>query len=550
MATIQGRYSATRDARWSTLSLRRVTAGQRWFILISTAFVVLRIPSFFEPTWYSDAGAYSDIGRALNHGARLYVDVWDNKPPGIYWLSALLAGRLAVAIAMPLATSVASAAAAVCVLGIGTRVGGAGVGRIAGLSFVVVASLPLLDGDLFNAELFGAALVAAAIAMVLRSPRPRWLIVAGALAGLALLFKGVFAADLVVVMGVAAIGAEARGRTAITNSCAVLAGWSIAVLAAALVLFEQGALGPGIAVLARSDLGYVATYGSQGFAGISGAMLTAVRVLIPLGAGAGVAAAFVVQGRLAAAALAWWLGWDVASSMVSGRGFPHYVQQAEPAICIALAVAASALWRRYGHQGLVGGATVAAAIFSCLLVLWVPVAELSLAHGRGLPGLKVDSVATSGLPTYYVDGYHRLLDPSTAPGFDRLFPANLTLQRIAVSETDSHSAPSDRIFVWGWIPWIYTLSNRMPAGRFVALGSAYYVEPSSQDTLLRDLEAHPPAVLIVATPGTPEALLEFLRRHHYQHPVTAGVDLWILQTQAQVVTRLSSDSSAAVVGVR
>jgi len=528
MATVQGRYSATRDA-----ALWHVTAGQRWFILISTAFVLMRIPSFFEPTWYSDAGAYSDIGWALNHGARLYVDVWDNKPPGIYWLSAFLAGHLPVAIAMPLATSVAGAVAAVCVAGIGTRVGGAGVGTIAGLSFVVVASLPILDGDLFNAEPFGAALVAAAIAIVLRSSRPRWLIAAGALAGLALLFKGVFAADLVVVMGVAAILAESRGRAAVTNSGAVLAGWSIVVLAATLVLFEQGALGPGVAVLARSDVGYVAAYGSQGFAGISGVMLTAARVLFPAGVGAGVAAAFVVRRRLAAAALAWWLGWDVASSMVSGRGFPHYVQQAEPAICVALAVAASALWRRHGHQRLFAGATVAAAIIGCLVVLWVPAAELSLAHGRGLPGLKVDSVATSRLLTYYVDGYHRLVDPSTAPAFDRLFPANLTLQRTAVSEIDSHSTPSDRIFVWGWIPWIYTLSDRMPAGRFVALGSAYYVEPSSQDMLLRDLEAHPPAVLIVETPATPEALLEFLRRHHYQRAVTTSVDLWVLQVRGQ-----------------
>src|SRR5260370_40048193 len=160
---------------------------------------------------------------------------------------------------------------------------------------------------------------------------------------------------------------------------------------------------------------------------MSGAILTAARVLFPVGAGAGVAAAFVVRGRLAGAAIAWWLGWDVASSMVSGRGFPHYVQQAEPAICLALAVAASALWRRYGHQGLFARATVATAIISCLLVLWAPQAELSLAHGRGLPGLKVDSVATSRLPTYYAEGVSRLFDPSTAPAFDRLTSADLSL---------------------------------------------------------------------------------------------------------------------------
>src|SRR5216684_4250650 len=106
MATsVQGRFSATRAAAPSRApSIWRVAVLQRWFIVISGAFVLLRIPSFIEPSWYSDAGTYADIGWALNHGARLYVDVWDNKPPGIYWLSALLVGHLQVAIAMPLAS--------------------------------------------------------------------------------------------------------------------------------------------------------------------------------------------------------------------------------------------------------------------------------------------------------------------------------------------------------------------------------------------------------------------------------------------------------------
>ncbi len=114
MATLQGHFSTTREAAPSrTPSIWRVAVLQRWFIVISGAFVLLRIPSFIEPPWYSDAGTYADIGWALNHGARLYVDVWDNKPPGIYWLSALLVGHLQVAIAMPLASMLSTGVAAV-----------------------------------------------------------------------------------------------------------------------------------------------------------------------------------------------------------------------------------------------------------------------------------------------------------------------------------------------------------------------------------------------------------------------------------------------------
>ena len=63
----------------------------------------------------------------------------------------------------------------------------------------------------------------------------------------------------------------------------------------------------------------------------------------------------------------------------------------------------------------------------------------------------------------------------------------------------------------------------------MALDSAYYLEPSAQGTLLHDLEAHPPTVLIVETSTTPGALRDFLRLHHYQHAATPSVDLWVLQ---------------------
>src|SRR5258708_6587053 len=256
MATLQGHFSTTREAAPSrTPSIWRVAVLQRWFIVISGAFVLLRIPSFIEPPWYSDAGTYADIGWALNHGARLYVDVWDNKPPGIYWLSALLVGHLQVAIAMPLASMLSTGVAAVCVASIGRKVGGAGGGTIAALSYVVVASLPNLDGDLFNAELFGATFVAAAIAIVVHSSRPRWLIVAGALAGLALLFKGVFAADLVVVMGIRAIVARPTARTVITKSGAVLPGLVIGAPAPRLPLFAPGGAPAAISALPRPEGG-------------------------------------------------------------------------------------------------------------------------------------------------------------------------------------------------------------------------------------------------------------------------------------------------------
>jgi hypothetical protein len=216
--------------------------------------------------------------------------------------------------------------------------------------------------------------------------------------------------------------------------------------------------------------------------------------------------------------------------MVSGRGFPHYVEQAEPVLCLALAAATVTLWRRYGHRRLLVPGTVAATFAACQLVLWIPLAEVALASGHGLPASKDDGVSTTQLAVYYVDGYRRLIDPSAGPMFELLFPTDLITQHAVASAIDGHSAPGERVFVWGEIPWIYTLSNRMPAGRYVALNAAYYVDRSAEVTLLGELEAHPPVVLIVETHPTPEALLEFLVRHRYQRVVAGvgGVEYWVL----------------------
>ena len=48
--------------------------------------IILRIPSFFEPHWYTDTGIYSAIAEALNHNGVLYKTIIDNKPPLIYYL--------------------------------------------------------------------------------------------------------------------------------------------------------------------------------------------------------------------------------------------------------------------------------------------------------------------------------------------------------------------------------------------------------------------------------------------------------------------------------
>ncbi|MBO0703635.1 MAG: glycosyltransferase family 39 protein, partial [Candidatus Dormibacteraeota bacterium] len=63
-----------------------------WWTLLPGALLlaVLRVPSFFEPHWYTDEAGYATTARAMLHGKVLYSQVWNNKPPLHLWTIALV----------------------------------------------------------------------------------------------------------------------------------------------------------------------------------------------------------------------------------------------------------------------------------------------------------------------------------------------------------------------------------------------------------------------------------------------------------------------------
>jgi hypothetical protein len=60
-----------------------------WFILVLIITTALRIPSLFEPFTYGDEGVYLALGLGIRRGLILYRDIYDNKTPLIYFLSAV-----------------------------------------------------------------------------------------------------------------------------------------------------------------------------------------------------------------------------------------------------------------------------------------------------------------------------------------------------------------------------------------------------------------------------------------------------------------------------
>lgn len=516
-------------------------------IAVVLVLVLLRLPALLEPAWSGDEGAYANIGRSVDLGGQLYNGIWDNKPPGMYWLSAAAMAGGASALRMHLALLVIVALLTLVVGLLGWRLRGAGTGVVAALLVAVVASVPNFAGDQLNAEIAGA-LPAAAAMLVLLWRTPISLVraaCAGVLLGLALLFKATFLADALAALAVPVLLAvAARRRMARREVLAVVAMiggiMGLCGLAAAVVAM-RGSLSALGDVLLHQDVRYAqwgqlagadgvppATYGASPSALLRAVALS--RLLVVL-AGGGVLAVVLARRRhLAAAVVSFWLACDLAATMLDNRALTHYVQQMEPSLALAAALAAVSLWR--------AGAVVPRLLaWTALPVMWlavigalfVPRAEAALASGHHLPPLTRENSSGRTLPSYYANALRLAsgrmsLDAWHATFTGAVYPANHAMAALL----DTHSSPGARVAIWGdQSPWVYAFADRMPATRFIWLDSAYHLYPDSDHVLVTDLVRTPPAALLAQQPLTVE-LQQFLQSRGYRlAEQTPYGDLWV-----------------------
>lgn len=159
--------------------------------LLTRAFV------FGDPAFHIDEDWYLFVGHRLLEGDRLYVDIWDRKPPGLFYLYALFAALPRPIIAYQLAACLAAAGGALLVLRMALRITTAPAAFIAAALYL--ASLVQLGGAGGQSPVFYNVLMAGAAALVgLGEPDRRKQRLAMLLAGFAItikptvLFEGAF----------------------------------------------------------------------------------------------------------------------------------------------------------------------------------------------------------------------------------------------------------------------------------------------------------------------------------------------------------------------
>jgi hypothetical protein len=511
---------------------------------IAVVLVALRLPSLFEPAWSADEGAYADIGRSLDHGSVLYRDVWDNKPPGIYWLAAAVSLGHASVFRMQVLLFAVVAGGAIVVWMLGRRIASNRVALLTSVLYITLTSLPVFSGDQLNTEVVAAVPAAAAMMLMLGGPKPasaRRFTAAGGLLAIAFLADVRAAADLLAVASVPFLFsiAERRrtGRRELRAASLVVAGWAVALGLVAVPLAIGGSLTGLVDVLANKDTGYLeyfqtqAQFGPGVFApaGAAALVVGTLRVIVVLALGGVAALAAARRGSARAGVAIWWLSCGMAAVMLNARSFTHYVQLAGPALALSCALAASAMIRlKSSWRYAAAGACIVAMWPVALLALYLPPLTASLTTGAGLP--RAPDPEAAGTVSYFIVGWERVLGLASPSTFDRTFHDDLYPLDLGIAALmRARSGDAQSVYLWGGHgPWTYALADRRPSARFVWMGSAYDVYPGSENVAIDDLAHHPPAALI-AEHALPDRVQRMLRAWHYSlmHNQQPALDYWV-----------------------
>ena len=497
----------------STEAPERGWLGWAGLVAACGVLIAFRLHAFDLPL-ENDECNYAYIGARLLAGDRLYIDVWDHQPFGVF---VLFAGVIAIFGDAPEVfrwmTTVFSLASLGLVFAILRRVSSQGAAVAGALLFAVVSSDPGTAGEGCNREIYMSTLILGAWYFALRCKgRPGWSAVAsGAALGLASTIKTIVAVHWLALAVWIAIsvwtGADANRRVrSVATSLALFAAAPLALWLAVFAYFgATDRWSEFIDAVFLFNLSYSGS--SESF------LLRFVRFFapvkhpfifdsaLPLWIG-GIGAttwlciyAIVRRSRNALAALLLVAGGYVAVSLPA-RFWPHYYYMLVPALAIAVSAAVGQL-----------------VAWLCNTLVprpsWLRTASPVL--------LAVFPIAV--LITEYRD---YLSQPPFGITITR-YNSRDFWGRAQGENVRRVTNPDDEIFVFGNDAEIYYYARRKCASRFTmitGLQSGYAGVDQRRATLLAELEQRPPRlILVLFDERDPWDEWKAFLRKHYGEPI-------------------------------
>lgn len=469
--------------------------------LILALVVILRIPNLFEPYWYGDEAIYLTLGEGIRQGLTLYKDIFDHKPPLIYIVAAL-AGSLfwfkflllvSHAVTVYLFHKLTKTLLWTSTMPTSRQ---ANAAILATSLFALFTTLPTLEGNIANAELFMALPIIGGLLVIFSKPENiKRLFLAGLIFSFAILYKVPAApeiAALVAFWWIANIQDPQKYLGLFRKTLILSLGIALPILLTVVYYFAQNALTQYVAAGFSQNLGYVSSWsieeGNMTFrAGVLGATLLAILI-------------FKRHFDKMTLFACIWLSFALFASLLSARPYPHYLIQVVAPLALLVTILVNGTQRQR---------------------FWVtPFILLFL--------LAANFYKFSVYPTlpYYQNFLSFIIGAkdhnSYLAHFDQRIPRTYKLAKTIVSTTRS----DERIFIWGTEPELYALSRRLPPTRFVT--SFHITDFGGTEETLADLQNNPPKYIVINTNETRElpGLRTFLQANYVYIETQGDVELW------------------------
>ena len=441
--------------------------------LVLGATLLARLPSLWEPRWAHDEGLLAAVATEMLGGQRLYVQVWGNQQPLAYdFMAAVLSLTHAWHPGMQLVLALQVLVSTTLIYLVARRLGAQPA--LTALTFGLVAALPVVEGDLQGTELIGMPLLLGGVLCGIGGGPVR-AVAAGVLLVLAGLVQPTYLLDALCVPWYVTLS----GRP--LRVLPVLGGAAAAVLAALVALQLSGTWEAWQAVL-RSE--WRELQWANG-----GAELAPISLLLrlaPLGVGLFAGLRIGIEQRSPAARLLGaWLPLAVIGAVLSPRGFMHQSLEILPPLTLMLG-----LWLR--------PALVAPVAIGVVLLLqaamFLPRLEMFMLARWSFPEASYGTTfGWTQLPGYYKDWYDHAVGATDWRTYAGKFPGRAA----EVEDLSAGIKVDGRLEVWGDEPWLYVVSGRRQAGRYIAHDAAYRLEPSSDGASIAAIRTERPEYVLL-----------------------------------------------------
>lgn len=442
----------------------QIFSRYKFWIILLIIFVLLRLPSLFEPYWYGDEGIYLTLGQGIRKGLVLYNQIHDNKPPTLYYLAAIshtVFGFRLLLLAVMIPT-----------LGLfyllANKFLSLKLSKISLLFFLILTSIPLLEGNIANAEVFMLLPTIAGVVIFLKAKKPIHYFLSSLLLGIAftikvpVIFEFLF---LVAYFLIQEIGNKTPLKSILINLIYFGVGFILPIFLwgsyfyfnSAFINFFKAALLQNFGYLSSWSTGNHQTSFLQGGLFLRGIVLLISWVVIFL-----LTSKKIINKKLSF--VLFWFFTTIFASLLSGRPYPHYLIQVLPPLCLLSALV-------FKSQKLL----LRSIVIGSVLFLGFIIISYKFYFYRTIP--------------YYKNFYF-------SPNIN-YFGSDISDVYKVARYIQNNSTPDQKIFIWSDDAYIYPLSERLPATKYIA---AYHiVDFNAYDLTISQIKAYTPKFVIYSS---------------------------------------------------